>query len=62
MTEPEVGHSADELAQALPESGYFSDIACAKRGQTVCDLSLKVARQQLAQSDNLSKHNRRVGL
>jgi hypothetical protein len=53
--------SVEALAQTLYEASDPSGIPWAKRGGAVRDPWLRVARQQIAQGENRSGRNGRVG-
>jgi len=57
MAASDVRRSVEELAQALYEASDPSGLPWIKRGLAVRDPWLQVARQQIAQSENLPKHD-----
>ena len=61
MAAPGVRRSAEELAQLLYEASDPSGIPWVKRGPTVRDPWLQIARKQIGQSDNVSELDKRVG-
>jgi len=61
MAAPGVRRSAEELAQILYEASDPSGIPWVKRGLTVRDPWLQVARRQIAQSENVSECDGTIG-
>jgi hypothetical protein len=56
-----VTRSVEELAQILYEANDPSGIPWVKRGLTIRDPWLQVARQQIAQSENVSECDGTIG-
>jgi hypothetical protein len=61
MAAPAGRSSIEDLAQMLYEASDPSGIPWIKRGLAVRDPWLRVARQQIAQSENASERDGRVG-
>ena len=61
MAAPGVRSSVEDLAQILYEASDPSGIPWVKRGLAVRDPWLQVARKQMAQSENVSELEKRVG-
>ena len=61
MAGREVRRAVEKRAQALHESSDPSAIPWVKRGQAARDPRLWVTRQQMAQSENPSDSNERIG-
>jgi hypothetical protein len=61
MAAPGMRRSVEELAQMLYEASDPSGIPWVKRGLTVRDPWLQVARQQIAQSENVSERDGTIG-